>query len=68
MREKGVEIGKLLELLLLNAVRERNWYTQENQVEIEMDPKDLIIANVKIVPGSLEVRDGSAISWLVGGE
>lgn len=68
MREKGVEIGKLLELLLLNAVRERNWYTQENQVEIEMDPKVLIMANVKIVPGSLEVRDGSAISWLVGGE
>jgi hypothetical protein len=68
VREKGVEIGKLLELLLLNAVRERNWYTQENQVEIEMDPKVLIMANVKIVPGSLEVRDGSAISWLVGGE
>lgn len=63
---KSVEIGKLLELLLLNAVWKRNWYTQENQGEIEMDPKDLIIANVKIVPVSLEVGNGSVIFRLVG--
>lgn len=50
----------------MNAVWKRNWYTQENQGEIEMDPKDLIIANVKIVPVSLEVGNGSVIFRLVG--
>lgn len=53
----------------MNAVWKRNWYTQESQGEIEMDPKDLIIANVKIVSVLLEVGDVSVIfGWLVEGK
>lgn len=47
--------------------RWRSRYTQENQSEVEMDPKDLIIVNVKIVPALLEAGDLSVISGLVRG-